>query len=168
MREIYGLLTVGLTVVLVLTCLQPQALAQTQKPSVAEVRDFMAAAQVDKSMKQIMPVILNQIWGILDRRAPGVTTSIKSELRKEAEQIFLDNMNMFSEIIIPVYRKNFSRAEVLAMTKFYKTPEGRSAMSKMGIIFKESAEAGRKVGQVLGLRVYEHMKKRLHEKGYKL
>lgn len=158
----------GMVVWLLMFTYPVPALSQPERPSLAEVRDLMATMRVEETMRAITPIIMKQIWDLIEKTAPQIQSEHQKEVQREADQIFLNGLPLFAEILIPVYQKHLTQVEVLALTKFYRTPEGQSTMKKMGIIFKESAEAGRKVGEVVGRRAYEHTVKRLREKGYKL
>lgn len=63
----------------------------------------------------------------------------------------------FEELIVPVYTKHLTAAEMEASIAFYRTPAGRSILRKMPLVMEESVRAGQQWGMELALRVQEKL-----------
>jgi uncharacterized protein len=63
-------------------------------------------------------------------------------------------------ILIPIYRKHFTEADVDALLAFYDSPAGKKMVSVMPLITQESMAAGAAWGQQLAEKII----KRLEEK----
>ena len=67
-----------------------------------------------------------------------------------------------NELVIPIYEKHFTEAEIVAMLEFYRTPVGRSIISKMPIVTQESMVAG----QIWGTKIAREVVEELERDGY--
>ena len=67
-----------------------------------------------------------------------------------------------SELVIPIYEKHFTEAEIVAMLEFYRTPVGRSIISKMPAVTQESMVAG----QIWGTKIAREVVEELERDGY--
>lgn len=54
-----------------------------------------------------------------------------------------------SSLAIPIYAKHFTDREIDALLEFYRTPVGRSIVSKMPKVMQESMAAGQAWGRDL-------------------
>lgn len=62
------------------------------------------------------------------------------------------NPDELINLVIPVYDKHLSHAEVKELIKFYETPVGKKMISVMPAITQESMQAGQKWGMDLAQR----------------
>jgi uncharacterized protein len=67
-------------------------------------------------------------------------------------------------LIVPIYERNFTSAEINAMIEFYRTPEGQSVIAKMQTVFQESMMAG----QIWGESIAQELIRELEADGYSL
>jgi hypothetical protein len=65
-------------------------------------------------------------------------------------------------LIVPIYDKHFTEAEIDDLTKFYRTPTGKKMIEVTPMITDESMTVGRAWGKELGEKVV----KRLKQEGY--
>lgn len=99
--------------------------------------------------------MMDQMLSALKEQYPTVDKSFWDEFLKEskAEDII--------ELIIPVYDKYFTEADIDAMLVFYNTPVGKKTIATMPFIMKESME----IGEVWGTGIAEKVLAKLKAKG---
>jgi len=66
------------------------------------------------------------------------------------------------DLLLPIYQKNLTEADLKAITAFYHTPSGKKLAEKTPFIMQDSMQAGQQWGMKLG----EEFTKKLQEKGY--
>ncbi len=82
--------------------------------------------------KSIYPDIPNEFW-------EGVKKEVK------AEELI--------NLIIPIYDRNFTEADIDGLLDFYSSPIGAKFIEKTPVIFKESQEVGQIWGETIAKRV---------------
>lgn len=79
---------------------------------------------------------------------------------KEAEQEMLkSSIEDLAELLVPVYEKHLTIADLREMTKFYNTPVGKKYAQSTGPIMQESM----KVGETWGRKIGEKIAKKISE-----
>lgn len=68
------------------------------------------------------------------------------------------------EMLIPIYKKNFTHQDIKELIIFYKSPIGQKLANKSTIMTEESMNIGMKWGR----RVHDKLKIQIKNKGYKL
>lgn len=58
------------------------------------------------------------------------------------------------DIVVPIYDKHLTEAEIDELLRFYKTPVGSKFVQTLPAIYQESYEAGAAFGEELGQKVY--------------
>lgn len=79
---------------------------------------------------------------------PDVPPTFWEEFRKEVSSEGLIN------IVVPVYDKHLTEAEIDELLRFYKTPVGSKFVQTLPAIYQESYEAGAIFGEELEQKVY--------------
>ena len=97
--------------------------------------------QMVTSYKQAMPNVPDEFW---------------TEFMSEVDEKSLINL------IIPIYKKHYTPADVKAIIAFYETPIGKKTISVLPKITSDSMTAGRSWGLKIGKKVQN----KLIEKGY--
>lgn len=95
------------------------------------------------SMKQSLPQVPEEWWEAFMARTDP------------------DDLN---RMVVPIYERHFTDQEIDAMIDFYRSPLGRSIISKMPVVVQESMA----VGQTWGRRLAEEVLRDLREDGYEL
>lgn len=60
--------------------------------------------------------------------------------------------------VIPIYDKYFTNDEILGIIEFFKTPIGKSYLSKMGSVALESMHIGNEHGEIIYNKLIEIFK----------
>lgn len=97
--------------------------------------------------------------------AKNVIASLKTSLPKVPEEFWNEFQNEIrpgdvAELVIPIYAKHLTLAEVRAANAFYSTPEGRSMVQKLPVIMSDAMQAGQKWGEQLAQRAIERLKEK--------
>jgi hypothetical protein len=66
------------------------------------------------------------------------------------------------KMLVPVYKKHLTLADVEGLITFYKSPVGQKFAKKTPMITQESMQIGQQWGMVIGQKFADKMK----EKGY--
>ena len=74
----------------------------------------------------------------------------------------------FVDLVIPVYDKYYSDADIKALIKFYQLDIGKKTIKVMPSLIGESMKIGQAWGQKLGPVIEERVMKRFKEKGFDL
>lgn len=96
-----------------------------------------AAESMINSFKKTYPTVPEEFW-----------EDFKKELKAD------DLVNM----IIPIYDKYYSEADIKQLTDFYQTPVGKKVIASSPKIMQESMQAGQSWGQKIGGKIMENLK----------
>lgn len=91
----------------------------------------------------------NQMLPQLRQMVPNAPASFWEEIAAEADA------DELVELIVPIYQRHFTEAEVQGLITFYRSPAGRSFVEKLPRVTQESMEAGNQWGQALAKRIIE-------------
>ncbi|MEL6777751.1 MAG: DUF2059 domain-containing protein [Cyanobacteria bacterium J06597_16] len=72
------------------------------------------------------------------------------------------NASDINALLIPIYDRNFTEAEIVAIIEFYESPAGQSVLAKMPLVVQESMS----VGQAWGQSIAEELIRELEADGY--
>jgi hypothetical protein len=97
---------------------------------------MQAMDQMIASMKGAMANVPDKFW---------------TEFRKEV------NADELVTLILPVYDKHLSHAEIKELIKFYETPVGRKMISVMPAITAESMQVGQQWGMHVAMRAKQKL-----------
>jgi hypothetical protein len=97
----------------------------------------------------------------------NMVTNFKKTYSEVSEKFWDDfmkevNADDLENLIVPIYDKHFTEAEIDDLTKFYRTPTGKKMIEMTPTITDESMQVGRAWGKELG----EKVAKRLKDQGY--
>lgn len=102
---------------------------------------------------------LNQIISMFKQHQSQVPAEFWDEFSIEVNK---DAVNQLVNLILPVYQKHLTEADLLGIIAFYETPVGKKFAEKTPLITQESMLAGQEWGKQIGLKVVDKLK----EKGY--
>lgn len=92
-------------------------------------------------------IVMNQMLPALKRMVPEAPEEFWQDFMAEVSPDELVNM------VIPVYQKHLSQADVDAINEFYDTEAGRKLIKSMPAIAQESMAVGQKWGQDIAEKV---------------
>ena len=156
MHDIAKKLTLGACGLLLLAA-TPALLQDGQDPDdakrkkVVKLLEVTGAADLGKQM-------MDQMLGAFEGSTPGVPEEFWNGFRSEVDTEEL------VELMVPIYARHLSEAELDALIAFYSSEHGRSIVRKMPQVVQESMLAGQEWGADLAREVLE----RLEASGYRL
>ena len=112
--------------------------------------------EMTKSIKTARPDIPEEMFKVLAEEVNGVINGAMKQ--KEG----------FVDLVIPVYDKYYSDADIKALIKFYQSDIGKKTIKVMPNLIGESMKIGQAWGQKLGPVIEERVMKRFKEKGFDL
>lgn len=90
-------------------------------------------------------------------------SNVPDSVWQDFEAIFLKSaQDELFDLLLPIYQKHLTVADLKAITAFYHTPAGKKLAEKTPFIMQESMEAGQQWGMKLGTEFAS----KLLEKGY--
>ncbi len=128
------------------------AQAASDQPSREQVLKLMSAMGVQQSVEEALhrsqDSIKDAARETFMKNTPG---TIDEATQKKMNEI-LDSEPFFKfddliDVVIPIYQKNLSAADVQAGIEFYSSPPGKRLMEKVPDILREANEAGGKIAQ---------------------
>ena len=130
----------------------PPALAQSDADKDAVVREIIRVT----GSAQVGVQIVSAMIGQLKQAFPQVPPEVWDEFTKSLET------NEAMDLMVPIYGKHFSLAELRELLAFYSTPLGQKLIREMPAVMQESTA----IGGEWGRRKMEEIIRRLGEKGY--
>jgi hypothetical protein len=124
------------------------ALAQDEPADETIVRELIqvteAAKLLDDVYTQVDAMMAASMTEALGGRAvTAEQQALFDEMRKRIIEIFRESMNWstLEPMMIDIYRKSFTRAEVQGMLDFYRTDAGRAVIAKMPLVMQNTLGA---------------------------
>lgn len=102
---------------------------------------------------------LNQMISMFKQQQSKVPVEFWDEFTAEVNK---DALNQLVNLILPIYQKHLTEADLLGIIAFYETPVGKKFAEKTPLITQESMLAGQEWGKQIGQKVVDKLK----EKGY--
>ncbi|EDM36949.1 hypothetical protein PBAL39_18784 [Pedobacter sp. BAL39] len=103
--------------------------------------------------------VLVQMIAMFKQQQSGVPEGFWDEFEAEVSK---DAFNKLINMVLPIYQKHLTEADLLAVIAFYESPAGRKFAEKTPLISQESMIAGQEWGKLIGQQVVDKMK----DKGY--
>ncbi|MNK62325.1 hypothetical protein D3C87_814990 [compost metagenome] len=103
--------------------------------------------------------ILNQMISMFKQQQSSVPKEFWDEFTVEINR---DGVSQLVDLVLPIYQKHLTEADLLGVIAFYETPVGKKFAEKTPLITQESMLAGQEWGKQIGQRVLDKLK----AKGY--
>lgn len=145
-----------------------QALGPEERAEVHELLELTHALDVGKMMGTF---VVEQMSATLKSARPDLPPRAFDLIAEEVNATIaaeLRSAGGFEDVIIALYRKHFTREEILAITAFYKTPVGKKLADKLPTLGQEGMEAGARWGERIGPKIGERVQGRLAREGFEL
>lgn len=103
-------------------------------------------------------VVINQMITMFKEQYSDMDSEEWDNLEKE---FLKTSLNDLTEMLVPVYKKYFTEADLKEMIAFYNSPVGKKFAQKSPAIMKESMI----IGQEWGRKIGEEFANKLEQKG---
>ena len=121
------------------------ALAQDQPADEAIIHELMEAMETAKLMDGMYAQVDNMMAQAMGEALEGKAITpqqqaLFDEMRDRIIAIMRESMSWekFEPIMIDIYRKSFTRAEVQGMLDFYRSDAGRAVIAKMPLVMENT------------------------------
>ncbi len=111
----------------------------------ADIEHLMKITGSADVAMQVMRQMLEAMKGL----APDVPPSFWDEFLAEVDP------QEFTELMIPVYAKHFTRADIQELIRFYESPVGQKFIREQAGVTQDSMAVGQRWGEDLARRVME-------------
>ena len=123
---------------------------------------FSQAASKTDQIKQLLELTGSGKLGI--QVAEAMIGSFKQSYSTVPEEFWTAfskelNADTLIAMIIPIYDRHYSAAELSQLIDFYQTPLGKKVVAATPLIMQESMQAGQSWGREIGEKVYEQLRK---------
>lgn len=138
-----------------------QEIAPAKRAQIEALLEVTGALDIAKLMSE---AVTKQITNALSQTRPDIPAKAFDIVSEEVNLVISEAMTStggFVDLIIPVYDKHFTSADLELLIDFYKTPIGQKVVSKMPGITGEAMQIGQRWGQSLGPKIAERVKARL-------
>jgi hypothetical protein len=114
------------------------------------IRKLFEASGIRESMQQMLGGSIETVRPTMKRMLPP------GEYQEKLINLFVERFSQkmkvddIVELIIPIYDKYFSIEDIEGLTKFYETPAGKKALSKLTQVMMECQAVGAKFGEQAG------------------
>lgn len=122
------------------------------KPALKKMLEVAGTEAVFKTM-------ITQMISMLKEQKSGVPAEVWDDFETEFSKT---SINDLVDLMMPIYQKHLTEADLHQIVAFYETPVGKKLTSKNPLIMQESMQAGQQWGQQIGLKLQEKIK----AKGY--
>lgn len=139
---------------------EPEAAAATpsaEQPIPAPIRAKILEVLRLTDSAELGRQMMDQLLATFEGSTPGVPDEFWSGLRAELDT------DALIELIVPIYARHLTEAELDALIAFYSSEHGRSVVRKMPQVMQESMMAGQEWGADIARQVLE----RLEAGGYR-
>ena len=137
MKKLLTVIILGLAVM--------SSTVQAAPPSSAQIERLLQVMEAQKIVDQMIPAMMQQSRMMVDQNLAKSDTSEADKARanqvmasQEASLRAMLSWTNLKPVYLRVYSDTLSAEEVLAMTRFYESPEVRSVMQKMPQILQRT------------------------------
>lgn len=123
-----------------------------------ELLTFTGADSMSRTMAGMASA---QIVDQMRRDMPGFTDTTAAIVKEEIFRVLEENRQKLSEMVVQLYARHFTEAEMRDMIAFYHTPAGGKMIREMPGILQETMAAGQVWGEHLAPVLFERIQKRL-------
>ncbi len=146
----------------------PARADELTKDKRADIEHLLAMTGALSLGKQMASAAVTNLTQILKKARPDIPQNALNLLPAGVEAVFDENFDSFKEVIIPIYHKYFTAAELKEMIRFYSTDLGQKTIKVMPTLMQEGMAAGQRWGQSLGPQIERRVTDRLKQQGIRI
>lgn len=137
-----------LTLTVVICVLSISAFSQTSTTKTEKIRKLLEISGSSKLGEQVF----KNMSTVFQQSFPKLDNKFWEDFAKEVNTEDLANM------IIPIYNKYYTEADIDELIKFYNTPTGKKVIQTLPLIMQESMVAGQAWGKQISEKVMQKIK----------
>lgn len=166
MKRLFTTLSVlVLSLFVVESALAEGDLTASKRADIKALLDVTGALEVGQQMSELM---VTQMAETLKEARPDIEPRMYDVLRDEVNRTVAENIPAFVELIVPVYHRHFSHAEIRELLAFYGTDLGRKTVAVMPFVMQDSMVVGQQWGRALAPVIQQRVRQRFRQEGIDL
>jgi hypothetical protein len=134
-------------------------------------RDLEAMLELTRALdlgKQMATHSASQMTQMLKQQRQDIPARVLDALPEEIGKVFEEHMPQLKEMMVHLYSRHFTTAEVKEMLRFYQSDLGKKTIQVMPQLAREGMELGQRWGQSVGPHLNERLRARFEREGIKL
>ena len=154
--------------VLAVACLSGAAADELTPEKRADILRLIELSGGASTARQFADAASRQMFAILKASRPDIPDRALGIMERELSALFSEKLSApggLSEMVIPIYDKYFTHAELRDLLAFYRTPAGQKAITVLPMVLQESMQAGQRWGQSLGPEIERRIVEALRREG---
>lgn len=161
----------GLSAALFFACLLFSAVSQAEELTAQKRADIERLLHISGAMtvgQQMGGAIVVEMTKVLRQARPDIPQHVLDMLVEEVNAVMAERLPGMATMMVPVYHRNFSAAEIKELLRFYGTEIGQKAVRVMPQLMNESLVVGQQWGKSVAPEVQRRVSDRLAREGYPL
>jgi len=142
-----------------------EEMSKQKRSDIEQLIEMTGAINIGKQMSEVFGA---QLWEAVKAARPDVPPTLFDVLQQEVNGVIDRRLPELSALIIPVYHKHFTHAEIKDLIAFYKSPLGRKMIQVMPVLVQESISVGQQWGQSIAPEIQIRVLERLQSEGVEL
>ena len=131
----------------------------------ADILTLLHVSGADSLAMQIGTYVSNALIDVVRKQYPDAPDSVVAAIKDEVAKVFAEEMPGMRELVIPVYARHYSQAEIQAFIAFFETPAGSKFVREAPLVLKEATKAGEDWGKTLEPKFAKRIEARLESTG---
>ncbi len=135
--------------------------------TIAAAKDLLMVMGTDKQFDIVIPMMMQQMRGLLLQQKPGIQKELDDGLAALATKFSKRKGEIIDQIAV-IYAQQLTLDDIKATTVFFKSPAGTRYVAAMPKLMQDSSVVGRKWGEALGQEVERELRDELKRRGVTL
>ena len=136
-----------------------EELTKQKTADIEKLIEMTGAVNIGKQMSEFFGA---QLWQTIKAARPDIPPTLFDVLQQEVNGVIDRRLPELTDLIVPVYHRNFSHAEIKELIAFYNGRLGQKLIAVMPGLVQESMNVGQQWGQSIApeiqIRVLERFK----------
>ena len=134
----------------------------------ADIKYLLELTGSLKIGRQMSEHVVTRMTEMLKKTRPEIPAEMYDVMKEEVSAVIEENLDGYMEIIIPIYHKYFTHAELKQLLAFYQTDIGKKTIEVTPILVNEGIKAGTLWGNVLAPIIQRRLRERFKRHGYEI
>ncbi|MBY0267675.1 MAG: DUF2059 domain-containing protein [Burkholderiales bacterium] len=142
-----------------------ESLSTAKREKIQVLLETTGALKLADSM---MHGAIDQITQMIRRARPDIPESALGVVAAEVGAVVASGMPALVEVMIHLYDKYYTEADVMALLAFYSSPVGRKTIAALPTLSQESMQAGMAWSKALMPEIDRRIRAGIRREGYEL
>lgn len=142
-----------------------EELSEEKDADIRQLIQMTGAVNIGKRMSEFFG---EQLWQSVKAARPDVPQNLFDILQSEVNGVIDRRISELSDLIVPVYHKHFTHAEIKELMRFYRSDLGLKMIEVMPTLVQESMAVGQRWGHSIAPEIQIRVLERLQAEGVEL